>query len=225
MLSNPESPKEYYLYFYLREDNTPYYVGKGKGRRAWNKNNHITQPPTELSRIIIAEDGLSEIGALALERRYIHWYGRKDLGTGILRNRTNGGDGVSGRKTTTPRSAESRNKTSRSLLGKNIGQKRSIEQRQKMSLGQTGLKRPQTVESINKRLKTIAEKGPEFYKESNLRKSEKLRGRKLPTRTAEHSAKLAKSKAGKKQSPETIAKRAEGMRQYHAKRKMELNER
>lgn len=85
-------PAGYYVYAYLRPDGTPYYIGKGKNKRAWQLHENIKR--LSYNNITILEQELTEIGAVALERRMIQWYGRKDLGTGILRNRTDGGEGT-----------------------------------------------------------------------------------------------------------------------------------
>lgn len=86
----------YYVYFYIRSDFTPYYVGKGKDKRAWTKGKkELIQVPRDKSKIILVEQNLTELQAVILERYYIRWFGRKDIGTGILRNKTDGGDGIS----------------------------------------------------------------------------------------------------------------------------------
>jgi hypothetical protein len=93
IVSEISSMLTYYVYAYIREDGSPYYIGKGSGRRAYNTNHKVPLPPR--NRILFLETKLTEVGAFALERRLIRWHGLKSNG-GILANMTEGGEGVSG---------------------------------------------------------------------------------------------------------------------------------
>jgi hypothetical protein len=100
---------KYYTYAYLRKDRTPYYVGKGEKDRIYKKGKGEVKPPKDKSRIIFLKQNLTEEEAFKHEIYMIAVFGRKDLGTGILRNKTDGGEGASG----VVRSDEYKNKLSK----------------------------------------------------------------------------------------------------------------
>ena len=85
---------EFYTYAYLREDGTPYYIGKGKNDRAYKSHGRIPVPPR--NRILFLKKGVSEEDAFKHEIYMIAIFGRKNMGTGILLNFTDGGEGGSG---------------------------------------------------------------------------------------------------------------------------------
>jgi hypothetical protein len=126
----------FYTYAYLREDRTPYYIGKGSGNRAYSKcGRTVGLPPRD--RIIFLKTGLTEEEAFRHEIYMIAVFGRKDLGTGILWNFTDGGDGAANP------SKETREKLSRA--SSNI----SEETRQKLREASSGRRHtPETIEKI-----------------------------------------------------------------------------
>ena len=83
---------EYYTYAYLREDGTPYYIGKGKGYRCNYGTGKNCNPPKDRSRIIKLKQNLTEEEAFKHEIYMISLFGKKCDGTGILMNIADGGN-------------------------------------------------------------------------------------------------------------------------------------
>ena len=173
----------YYTYAFLREDRTPYYIGKGKGNRAYRRRDKGIKPPKDKSKILILKQNLTEEESFRHEVYMIAVFGRKDLGTGILHNKTNGGDGVSGAVV----SDETRRKMSEALKGK----PRSKEIRRKISEAHRG----KTHSEESRRNMSESQKGKTFSEETKRKLSESQKGK---NHSEETRRKMSEARKGKK---------------------------
>lgn len=111
----------FYVYgHYIEGQNKPFYIGKGKDKRAYEKYSR-SKEWKEISckhkiEIKILHNNLEEDEALQVETKLISEYGRIDIGTGCLINKTDGGDGISGQVYSDERREKVRKSASRSLL-------------------------------------------------------------------------------------------------------------
>ena len=189
---------EFYTYAYLRKDKTPYYIGKGKEDRIYSKQKNINLP-RDKSRIIYLKQNLTEEEAFKHEIYMIAVFGRKDNGTGILRNKTDGGEGASG----AIRGDEFRRKISETLKGHVVleetrrkiceaqkGKTHSEETKRKMSEAQKG--------------KTSWNKGKTHSEQTRKKISETLKGK-----THSEETKKRMSFTGKTHSEETKKRMSE----------------
>jgi len=149
----------YYVYLHCRPDGTPFYVGKGHGKRAsmfGQRNQH--------HRSIVSKHGADKIGvfvfpcaseaeAIADERQHIAQLRADGFD---LANHTNGGEGVSGlrhsdasrqrmaaakRGRTIPAATRAKMSAAQKCRAPVFGRKASAETRQRMSSASAGRKR------------------------------------------------------------------------------------
>jgi hypothetical protein len=123
--------RKFYVYrLRLETSDAPFYIGKGTGSRIRahfkpselkaksHKNAIIRKAIADGVKVLkeVIRADLTETEAFALEVELIASYGRADIGTGILANHTDGGDGSTGARH--ERTAEYRENVRRSRIGK-----------------------------------------------------------------------------------------------------------
>ena len=165
-----------------------------------NNTESITKvyiPPTETSNIVLLETNLMEEDAFRLEVELIAKHGRKDLGTGILHNRTDGGQGGAGQIFT----EEHRSKISKALTG--ITRPSHTEER-KQQISEKLKGRPKSEETkLKLRLAHNKNSNPIGTKRSEETK-QKMRLAQLGKKHSEETKKKMKETRGKKNVNTTV---------------------
>lgn len=192
----------YYVYEHWRPDtNRPFYVGKGKGKRAHNprRNPYWRNVVEKLKRdglrplVKFVVIGLSEKEALALECKRVAMWRRRGVS---LTNITDGGQGTSGWSP----SPETRAKISKANA------ERSPEVKARVSAAVTAANLLRIEET---RAMGLANRGKKLSSETRAKMSASRRGGK---RSPDAIAKTAAFWSGRKHTPDAIAKMKEAAR-------------
>lgn len=196
--NNKEESREFYVYKHIRKDNnTCFYVGKGKGRRIYvpKRNKHHDRIAKRYSYYVVkVKENLTEKEAFALEREIIEDYvfvfgyginikGYRDYSDKkYLTNCTWGGEGTSGLNAYENKTPEEMEiickKKSNSMKGKMAGENHPLygkhhseDTKMKMSEKNSGKKNPMFGKNA------YANKTPEEMEEIGKKKSNSLKGK------------------------------------------------
>lgn len=194
----------YYVYLWLREDRTPYYVGKGKKYRAYQK--HIIGCPPPKDRVIIVKEFEDEDESYFFEEWLIQVYGRKIEG-GILLNTS-----IGGRK---------RNSRVRTELEFKKRQKKTVKKYQQSSKGKETYKK--WVVENKERVKEIKKK---YYDENREKLNEKRRGcekKSAANKIYREKNKERISQVQKEYQQKNKERLREYHRQYYQRKKLEVS--
>lgn len=178
------------VYQHLRKDtNKVFYVGIGNdAKRAYsviNRNSYWHNIVKKVGYVVeIIQEGLTWEEACQEEIKLIAKYGRADLGTGLLVNQTNGGEGLSNP------SAEIRSRMSEAKMGKQFSEKH----KHNLSEAHKGITR-----SLEARQKQgQSNRGSRRSEETKKKMSEAQKGRVI---TEQHRQKISEARKGKKRGP------------------------
>jgi hypothetical protein len=150
--------RHFYTYCYFDTNNKPYYIGKGKGRRAYRVHGNVSVPPKD--RILILKDNLTEQEAFMHEMYMIFLFGKKTEG-GLLENKTDGGEINNNLPSWTGKkhSDESKKKISKSVSGVNHPQYgKPLTEEHKNKIKETKKKNPQKFSSETRLKLSLAKK-------------------------------------------------------------------